>query len=126
MFFFFFFDQSTCSLIINFAFQISSVLYTNKSTQIIKKNLNVRNIVVVGNLIVKKTVNDISLEDLKNLITISDYQIISSDAVIDASLLADQLNLSNIANENLVFIMQDAVRHSIPQVSLLNFLNQNV
>lgn len=104
-----------------FLFQISNVLYTNKSTQVIKKNLNVRNIVVIGNVIVKKTVNGISLEDLKNLVTISDHQIISSDVIIDANLVAGQLNLSNINKQNLIFIMQDAVRHSVPQVSFIEF-----
>lgn len=109
-----------------FLFQISNVLYTNKSMQVIKKNLNVRNIVVIGNVIIKKTVNGISLEDLKNLVTISDRQIISSDVMIDANLIAGQLNLSNINQQNLVFIMQDAVRHSVPQVSFNEFFENKI
>ena len=70
----------------------------------------------MGNLIVKKSVNDLPL-DLKNLVTITDDQIITSDVIIDANLIADKLSLSNINSKNLMFIMEDVVRHSVPQVS---------
>ncbi|CAL1279837.1 unnamed protein product [Larinioides sclopetarius] len=94
-------------------------LYGNKTTQFIKERIIVQKLNIIGNLHMKEEVNRISIEDIeRQFVTIAGDQIITSNVQVGSSVKVVVLNLVDLMNDvDIISIMNDAVRHSFPQVS---------
>ncbi|KAF8791847.1 hypothetical protein HNY73_003518 [Argiope bruennichi] len=92
-------------------------LYSKKATQYINERIIVQQLNIIGNLHVKEKVNLISIDDIqRQFVTIAGDQIITSNAQLGPNVKVVVLNLLDLMNDiDIAEIMNDAVRHSIPQ-----------
>lgn len=94
-------------------------MYANKSDQQIKEAVTIQTIQILGNLNLRNVVNEIPIEDLhRNFITIAGDQAVTSDVQLGSGFKVENLQFGDLTNHvSVLFILGDAVRHSISQVS---------
>ncbi|KAG8201764.1 hypothetical protein JTE90_012823 [Oedothorax gibbosus] len=92
-------------------------LYSKKSDQLIKEEVTIETIEILGNLNLKQVVNEIPVEELhENFITVSRDQVIVSDFRLDNGFKVENLQIGDLTNHvSIPFILWDAVRHSLSQ-----------
>lgn len=98
-------------------------MYANKSDQHIKESVTIQTIEILGNLNLMNVVNELPIEELqRNFITVAGEQVVTSDVLLGNGFKVENLQFGGLTNHvSILFILGDAVRHSVSQVGLIIF-----